>query len=49
MDKYINYKLTEKEKKLIELLRSIQYGEFMVYIQNGNPERVERIKESVKL
>jgi len=41
--------LTEKEKKLIAELRKIQYGQITIYQEGGQPVRIERVKESIKL
>ncbi len=43
------YQLTDKEIKLIELLRSMKFGECVVYIKNSQPIRVEKLKESIEL
>mgnify|MGYP001581960178 CR=1 len=41
--------LTEKEKKLIEILRTVSYGQVVIHLEKGEPVRIEQIKESVKL
>lgn len=41
--------LTDKEKNLIELLRTVPFGEVHVYMADGQPVRVEEIKKSIKL
>ena len=41
--------ITEKEKKLIEVLRTITYGQVVIFQEKGEPVRIEKIKESVKL
>ena len=41
--------LTEKEKKLLELIRKLDYGEIKVVIVNNQPETVEEMKKSIKL
>ena len=41
--------LSEKERKLIECLRKIAYGEVTIFMQDGQPVRIEQMKESVKL
>ena len=46
---YILVKLTEREKRLIEELRKLAYGEVVVYIQDKEPVRIEKRLESVKL
>lgn len=41
--------LTEQEKKLLGILRGIDYGELRVVVQAGKPVRVEEIRKSVQL
>jgi len=41
--------LTEKEKKLIGEIRKYPFGQVVIYMENGQPVRIEKIKESVKL
>ena len=41
--------LTEKERKLIEYLRKIPFGEVTIIMHEGRPERIEKVKEKVKL
>ena len=41
--------LTEQEKKLLTMLRSLEYGELRVVVQAGRPVRVEKIRRSVQL
>lgn len=41
--------LKDKEKTLIEKLRTIPYGQVTVFIQNNQPVRIEQIKESIVL
>ncbi len=41
--------LTEKERKLIEYLRKIPFGEVLVIMHDGEPVRVEKALEKVKL
>jgi hypothetical protein len=40
---------TEKEKKLLELIRGMEFGELRVTIRNSEPFRVEEIRNSIKL
>lgn len=40
---------TEKEMKLLEIIRSIEYGEIRIVVQDGKPIRIEEIKKSIKL
>ena len=47
--KYDIIELSEKESALIECLRQIAYGEVSIFMQDGQPVRIERVKESVKL
>ena len=41
--------LTEKECRVIEIIRSIEFGEVRVVITDGVPVRVEEIQKSIKL
>lgn len=41
--------VSEKEKKLIELIRVTGYGEIIILVQNMEPVRVEEVKKSIKL
>jgi len=41
--------LSEKENKLIQLIRNIEYGEIRVIIQDRTPIRIEEMKKSIKL
>ena len=40
---------TEKERKLLEIIHSIEHGEIRVVIQDNIPIRVEELKKSIKL
>lgn len=42
-------RLTEKEQKLLELVRALEYGEIRIVIQNGEPLLVEEVRKSIKL
>ncbi len=44
----VPYQLTQKEVKLIELCRALGYGQCILYLENGQPVRAEKLKESVK-
>lgn len=44
-----NELLTEKEKRLIEILREIKYGEIVILVQDRQPVRIEEVKKSIKL
>jgi len=41
--------LSEKEKKLIENLRLIPYGQVVIYMEKGEPVRIVQIEKSIKL
>ena len=42
-------RLTVQEQKLLEIIRSMDYGEMRVVITEGKPTRIEEIKRSIKL
>ncbi len=42
-------KLTEKERKQIELQRKLNFGKYEVHIEAGQPVRMVNIKENIKL
>lgn len=48
-EKDVTFKLTSKEKKLIEIIRSTQFGEINIIVQNSEPIRIEELKRSIKL
>lgn len=41
--------LTKAEKRLIEVIRSLDYGEVRVMIKDSHPIRVEEIRRSIQL
>ncbi|CEN78186.1 DUF2292 domain-containing protein [Paraclostridium sordellii] len=41
--------ISEKEKKLLEIIRDINFGEVKIIIQDGLPIRIEELKKSIKL
>lgn len=41
--------LSEQEKRLIEMIREIKFGEINIYVSEGSPVRVVEIRKSVKL
>ena len=49
MERTVKIDCTEKEQKLLQLIREIGFGELKVFIADGQPVRVEEIKKSVKL
>ena len=40
--------VTEKEEKLIRMIRELKFGEVHIYIADGQPVRAEEIKKSIK-
>ncbi len=44
-----NMLVSNRERKLIELLRNNKYALVEVHTEEGQPVRVEKIKESIKL
>ena len=44
-----NMMLTKAEKQLIEVIRSLDYGEVRVMIKDSRPIRVEEIRRSIQL
>ncbi len=42
-------KLTDQERKLIEIIRNLGFGEVRIVITDGKPTRIEEIKKSIKL
>jgi len=41
--------LHEKERRLLEFIRQLGYGELVIKVQDGLPVMVERVTEKVKL
>jgi hypothetical protein len=41
--------LTDKEEKLVLMIRKLGFGEINIYVADGQPVRAEEIKKSVKL
>jgi hypothetical protein len=44
-----NFILTKAERQLIELIRSIDYGELRIIVKDEKPIRVEEIRRSIQL
>ena len=44
-----NFILTKAERQLIELIRSIDYGELQIMVKDEKPIRVEEIRRSIQL
>ena len=41
--------LNKQEEALLKILRDIKYGQVVVYMDSGQPIRIEKITESIKL
>lgn len=41
--------ITEKERRLLEELRRVKFGQVVIHMENGQPVRIEKVKESIKL
>ncbi len=41
--------LSKQEKALLKILREVRYGQVTIYLDAGQPVRIEKIKESIKL
>ena len=48
-DKKTEMKLSEKEKKIIEIIRHAVSGQLKIHVQAGQPVRVEEVTRSIKL
>ena len=44
-----NATLSEQEKRVIDILRELKYGEVKVVVQDGVPIRVDEIRKSIKI
>ncbi|MCQ2451525.1 MAG: YezD family protein [Oscillospiraceae bacterium] len=42
------WKLTEKEEKLLAMLREIRFGEVVIHVADGQPVRAEEVRKSIK-
>lgn len=49
LQKNTELKLTDKEAKLLSIIRRMDFGEIRVIVTDGIPTRVEEIKKSIKL
>jgi|LGOV01.1.fsa_nt_gb hypothetical protein len=49
MGKVIKPDITESEKKILDVIRSVDFGEINVIVQNNKPIRIERVTESIKI
>jgi hypothetical protein len=41
--------LSEREEKLISLIRDLGFGQVLIYVSDGQPVRIEEIRKSVKI
>lgn len=41
--------LTKSERQLIELIRTLEYGEVRIMVKDAKPIRVEEIRRSIQL
>ena len=41
--------VTEKEQRLIRYMRAHPFSNFQVYVQDGQPLRIEKVTESIKI
>lgn len=41
--------ISKHEENLLKELREIRYGQVVIYLEAGQPVRIEKIKESIKL
>ena len=44
-----NAEVSLKEEELLKRLREIRFGQVTVFIQEGQPVRIEKTTESIKL
>lgn len=42
-------RLSEKEEKLIRLIREMKFGELRLFIADSQPVRLEEVRKSIKL
>ena len=40
---------SEREEKLLQMIREIKFGEIHIHVADGQPVRIEEIKKSIKL
>lgn len=48
MEKQENRQHTDKEEKLLKMIRDLKFGEIHLYVADGQPVRAEEIKKSIK-
>lgn len=49
MEKEKDLRYSCKEKRLIEFVRKLEFGEIKIIVQDGVPIRIEEMKKSIKL
>lgn len=49
MIKTVQRELSDREEKLIKIIRDIEYGEIKIIVQEKQPIRIEELKRSIKL
>ena len=42
-------KMTEQERKLLDIIRNLDFGDVRIVVTDGKPTRIEEIKKSIKL
>ena len=45
----VTEKVTPQEKKILDMVRSLEYGELRIIVNGKVPVRVEEIKKSIQL
>lgn len=48
MEQKKDSKPSEKEEKLLKLIRELGFGQITIYVADGQPVRAEEIRKSVK-
>ena len=48
MEQKQDSKPSEKEEKLLKLIRELGFGQITIYVADGQPVRAEEIRKSVK-
>ncbi len=43
------FRLTEREEKLVRLIRGMKFGELQIHVADSQPVRIEEIRKSIKL
>ncbi|SHH74907.1 DUF2292 domain-containing protein [Sporanaerobacter acetigenes] len=48
-EKNSTMELTNRERKLIEIIRKTEFGEINIIVQDSEPIRIQELKKSIKL